>query len=285
MVIHSLFGIKPLCQQLHQLMDNKSFRDFIEHSPNNWKIDPQDANTHILNQSIAFLYEQLGIWEGCFAHFTYCPKLEGRCGRYCYFSNMSCTGNFWYYQLYMNHCRKIVKNSKDLNDSYTLHGGMLALIIAFLRIDLLDIYVAPENLAFQIEHILLFLLKPSFLTQLKQGLNDKMIEMNDETQDRFNLMNYSPSLRLKFLHKLCWSSRFGALMKFKRLMHYDDDLYIELRNIVKRLYNNFELFQQEWNLKEYTHLHNAMKQKEIHSKFKLIIQYLFGIACFMTVDV
>ena len=264
-----------MCKKLNELINNKSFCDFIEHSPSNWKIDPQDANMQMINQSIAFLYEELGIWASCFTNFINCPARQCRAQRHSYFSNLSCTGNLSYYQMYMQ-----LPNCKDLNDSYMLHSGMLALIAAFLRIDLLDIYVAPGKLCIKIEQVLLFLLKPSFLTQLKQGLNDKMIEMNDETQDRFNLMNYSPSLRLKFLHKLCWSSQFGAQISLQTPSRECKVNYDTLRKTVNNLYNNFESFEQEWNLNEYKHLqNNTIKQKEIHSKFQLIIRHIFGIAC------
>ena len=278
----SLFGIKQMETQLCQLLDNDVFRDFIQHSPTNWNKVAEQENKFILNQNVAFLYCELGNLKDCFTYFTHATnaKIGIHCGRHTYLSNLSCLGNFEYYTRFIRHCRKIScgHDEKDLKNSRALHTGILAMIAAFVRIDLLDVYILPADLPLQIEIILLFLIKPSTLTRLKQGLNDKMIEMNDETQDRFELINYSPLLRLKFLYKLCWCSQFGAQVSSPTK---PEAIYVELRDTIIDLYNNFESFSKEWNLKEYKDLHNNVcQQREIHSKFKLIVQYILGMSCF-----
>ena len=279
-MLGSLFEIKPICKQLNTLSKNPNFHNFIQDSPNNFKM--LEPNVWKINQCVSLLYQQLDdTLQSCFAYFTHAvnPRIHQQAGRVSYLGNLSCTGNFTFYEIYGKIIQHQVHEIEKLRPLSSLYVGILAMIAAFLRMDLLDIYMCPPQASMVPNTVLLFLIKPSTLTQLKQGLN-VMVEMNDETNERFNLLNYTPMLRLKFLYKLCWSGDFGTQIICSQMLPGSQNTYIELRKIVKYLYKNFELFAQEWNLNEYKHLHNnIIKQKEIHLKFQLIVQYLFGIGC------
>ena len=195
------------------------------------------------------------------------------------------------FTLYHNFLRDEFDNDESkIVQSGRILDGIFSLGCLFLRHDIIDSYIhynhIRDGLLEEPICCLLFLLNPDFLTQYKLcasnvvgiPLSEKeLFEMDIKNNDR-----YCPYNRLSLIKKLCFSSIFNISWRQASFVAHPTfaQRYIQLRKMVHKLYYNFDFFQRQWHLTEYSNFENDLKkQKKFHQDFQIIIQTLFGFGC------
>ena len=208
-----------------------------------------------------------------------------RNGRYSLFSQLSFTGNFEYYKLFID-------NGKDNHINTYGHGyivnsyvrmmhGMFALFCLYLRLDLLKSlkynckYLYQANNQYGLPLLALsFAANTMFLTNIKFfGANTLQTKINVDNITGHGIKNWKH--RLQFLYNLCYSSGFHIGLK-KYYCQSQSNFTFDHGfppAVLQSLYSDFNTFVENWQLE----LYDKEKQKEIHNKFKLIIQMAVGL--------
>ena len=305
--------IKPLVTQFNYLLrENEHFRYRITQSRKNFyhlKNCVNGMDEYISTSDLSYHWKSLDISHGAVCFSLYYNFQNEMKGRFSFFSELLCKGNFDRLITFMD------KNKEDdaskLKDSCCMYG-VLSMIVAFLRDDLLDnYYVSPsvpiipsfggievtgEFFGCNVEtfsQALLFLIDPNLLIQLKNHLLYMMISFTKEELFEFDLFlnpRYHPLHRIKFLWKLCWSSHFLKQFYNIQLTHTDDGsnlskdadfVHARLLDTISLLYNNQNEFEYLWNLNKYSDLANDKSKKDmIYNQFRIVIQGLCALSQF-----
>ena len=326
-ILAEMFGIKPLTNKLLQLIENnESFRNFLKYSKFNESLESTMSRRYednYTNCTLSFVWESVNrlnlskraierVYFDCFSTINgvYLPHEHAK-GKYSFFTDLACCGNFSYYKKFMDyHIHKSESESESqpiLSDCYQLRHGILVMFGAFLKINLLKQFscisdqgaainsMLPtqifrpipchtvENESVDCGPMMVYVLNPLELESFKVCLTSPRTSLIDITNingkkndafDIFGNINYHPIRRLEFMWQLCFSTRFA-----RELFHYKT--YNRWRKWVIESYSNFDYFVKFWCLNKYSHLeNNKIKQENIHFQFKLIIQYLLGLSSF-----
>ena len=272
MIIGNIYHIKPLCNTLSTLLHSNNsncFRQTIMHKKGEcFKIDNKNQRSwYKHNNHLMYLWNNMGLIKSSFSNTD--KEMYIIEGRQSFFSDLSLKGDFSHYSKFL-----------EVYDHYsTVLQGIEVLISMFLRTDLLDTFVFPSMYSIYTRQMLLCLLKPKTLLLHRQHLLDSMIPLNETEEFEFALYEnprYSPENRLKFLWKLLFSTKFSYSHN-RAATNFFQDLHIELRHCINKLYNSFEYFAKEWELDKYESMKNdPRKQYQLYGNFRIIIQALFG---------
>ena len=310
LILSYIYGcIKPLKTLLVDLLShNEHFQYRISESMDNF----QDGTTQngklraMSTSSLWHCWKQLDKTYGGRVFSYYNASIVKMKGRFAFFSDVLCKGEFDALTLFINSYKSRNNNNIcKIQDSCCMYG-VFCMITAFLRDDLLDddYYISPivrRNVNDGIGHIiesfsqaLLFLIDPNLILKLKEHLMmNMMIPFNDKELFEFDIKcnpRYHPFHRIKFLWKLCFSSHFlNQFYKMQMFESHDgsqinndaDCISFKLKQMVERLYYCQTQFENLWHLNIYKDLVNDKSTKDsIYQQFRVIIQALFGLCQF-----
>ena len=284
MTIASFYGIIPIAAELDRLFGNsKVFINDIQNFVPKNAIKVKNKAQYNFPNKLLHLWRRMGIIGSCFSSYT--RTTANLSGKPSFLTDLAAKGNFRYFEEF------VTKRDFKFKESGTVMEGILALICAFLRVDLLKKYKYCNcwDICGAKEHTCILLLSnPKYLIDLKNGLMNAMIPFNENDLFEFDIINnkrYSPQNRVKMIAKLCFSSQFALYLhgQWLRIQHESKISKFELlRSELIRLYNNFDDFCETWRLEEYNEFkNNDNKQKELHNEFRTAIQCLFGMTLFM----
>ena len=291
MILGSLYNIKPLKNRLETLITtNKQFLNVIQQKPSQLCQPNQhlsnDYNWFTFGSHLCYLWSNLQYGRDYFGnsnHYYY-----NITGRGMMMAELCCKGDFSLYLKFLGDCERDAIEDKVLSSGSIL-SGLFGLFVMFLRIDLIDNYIRYYRITavLKVWPVLIDLIDPGRLGHYLEDLNkNTMIPIDSEEElfefDILNNPRYHPNNRILTLWKLCWSTQFAhsLLRAFDGLVH-DPTVYSYLKQILLRLYHNFDAFQITWDLNRYSDLaRHKEKQYEIHDKFKIIVQSLFCVCEF-----
>ena len=315
LLLGAYYNIIPLISILKQALLNKDeFIKYIQYScnkPQNITFTPNPVAIYgygygLLNNEFAnhlrYLYQaSLGSIFGCLVlGYKHCVKPRSDImkmeGKLSLFAQLSLTGNFNYYKMFIDNVMTTgnENNAADQrrNKSYGMMlNGITTIFSLYLRTDLLKCVKYNNDYCYQMYNgfpflMILFAANPSMINefgkinQTKLGFN---IESNNDSVD--TSMKFEHQRRLYYLYNLCFSSKFlielykWCYVHKKNFNNVNSDdarqqFVIGRGIILQNMYNDCNEFVQKWQLTSF----NKKKQKEIHNKYKLLIQMLLGLS-------
>ena len=230
-------------------------------------------------------------------------------GRWSMFAQLCLTGNFDYFTKFMENIdlnRKHNDNDKRNNSSTNdvscdceqsqkrtydiLMNGMTTMFSLYLRLDLL------KSIKYNCTHCTNafnglslatfdFAANATLLKHLRQACENRFFFSGSAIN--YQLLNdkkhFHPKSRLFYLYNLCFSSKF--LIGWKKF--HSSGINSRFRqcyfaNSTTKLmdhHDNFDTFSKEWELSSFDDIgSDKEKQISIHEKFKVILQFTFGLA-------
>ena len=307
LILGSYYHIKPLiCELKRCLSDKIRFKHCIENARNRCKVWLAYAN------SLSYMYLE------CFGMYMFnsdyilgsniCPQdlttktTYSTIGKWSFFAQLSVTGNFEYFQSFMDNLFNIINENNDNNEDSTqstpksldiLMNGITSMFSVYLRLDLLKsskyncdhcsntFQGLPFNTFFCAAN-------PSILRQLRQGLENKFKFSFSNSAENHNCdgEHFHPNSRLYYMYNLCFSSKlivgwkkFHSLLGAGMYLGSRDSHYsIHVYRMIEQ-YKRFDKFAEIWQLDSFDDLKNDLEQQNvIHDKYRLILQYFFGLA-------
>ena len=276
-LLGKLYNIKPIVNQMDQLFD--AFEtvdiDWRKNGISNWGSRSTECGGYLWNayDENENEHEQC-IFSGCELSFmAQCSSIGDFSIVNQYFDDKCKSNNIWN------------KNRKYLHIANG--SGVLPMLALFLHTDFFEkrFYIPNINDILHLNAILspmqtlYALLNPSLLYEFAQYTEKKLMipVLNGKNKFEFDLINnprYDPLNRLKFLRKLCFSSKF-CFAFFGLDANYDNkrqELYSKIRNLMINMYDNYDVFESEWKLNEYSKYKNDNDKKQsLHESFKTII--------------
>ena len=285
-ILAEMFSIKPLSNKLLQLIKNESFRNFLKYSKFNGSMDRRmfaSYQDNCTNCALSFFWKSLSlanvrkkamenVYFDCFSWIDKIVLSHPK-GKYAFFSDLACCGNFSYYDKFMNY-HKGDKESQ-LSDCSKLRHGILVMFGAFLKINLLKQFSCDCGERLDCDQMMVYVLNPGQLQSFKNALTWPPTSLINITNiDGQKVINHHPTRRLEFMWQLCFSTRFAREL-------VTDRMYRHWRKWIIDSYSSFDYFVKFWCLNEYSDLKkNKLKQERIHFQFKLIVQYMLGLSSF-----
>ena len=333
-ILAEMFGIKPLTNKLLQLIENnESFRNFLKYSKFNESLESTMSRRYednYTNCTLSFFWELLSrlnvgkqtierMYFGCFSKINHVYlSHEHAKGKYAFFADLACRGNFVYYKKFMDYHMHKSENESQLilSDCYQLRHGILVMFGAFLNINLLKqfscisdidqgaaaarnhIRILPrsrlpliprhthENESIDCGQMMMYVLNPLQLESFKNCLTSPRISLIDITninitgKQNDDAFDIFGNINYHPIRRLEFMWQLCFSTRFAReLFHYKT--YHDWRKWVIESYSNFDYFVKFWCLNKYSYLkNNKRKQENIHFQFKLIMQYLLGLSSF-----
>ena len=269
------------------LLENDAFRDVIQFGkPRKVEIlEDENINIWAIEKYLGAFFSRFA-WPGgeCFSP-TFKWSTRGNAninlkGRPNLFSELCMKGDFSLYEKYIG----TLKKSQLRSDNYATHG-IFALMVFFMRFDLVENYIHYQDCIWEVNEILHFVLDPTIMVEYKNLLlKDGMIPLTKEDEYRMdiiqNIDKYHPKKRILMFYKLCYSTHLALSYSSRRVKYWrDHEIYTheKLRELVNSLYHSFDYFVQKWHLMEYKDVANDKRmQHKMHNQIKMLIQYFFG---------
>ena len=252
MILGHIYNIKPLFSRFRELllyMDE--FRHIVQFKKS---IKPGCKENYYIEDHLHYLGRKMKdpciLSQGGPWHY----EITGRPNLFC---DLSIKGNFLLYEEFAGTL------SKDDDIGGAIMGHVFTMIALFMRLDLFEDFRRKDFFCCG-RDVLLYLLDPSLLTQLKDNLKDAMIPLTSHDEFEFDLINnprYHPRNRIKFLAKLAFSSQF-ALCNLKVNLVVGKDVYLRLRELINKMYNSFEFFSNKWHLSSYQDIGNEKTNRK-----------------------
>ena len=277
MIIGNIYHIYPLCNTSNYLIhSNDCFRDTIMNKKAEcFEIDKNNNKKWYKHgNNLMYLWNNMGLMRNCFSGCDRWPfAMKGRSSL---LSDLAVKGDFSQYNKFVEKERHVGKIEYP-----SIKDGIDLLETLFVKLDFLDNLLYTPAAIFFTQHMLLCLLKPKLLLEHKQNLLNAMMPLSETEEYEFALYDnprYFPKNRIAFLWKLLFSTKFSRNHNRLALFYEcDDDIYIELREYITKLYNSFTEFKKEWYLDKYDTLkNNEIEQKQLYQDFRIVIQALFG---------
>ena len=201
-------------------------------------------------------------------------------GRAMFLAELCAKGDFSHYINFVRNINntksKICKNVQDCG--YSMFG-IFALIVIFIRLDLVNNYIHTDSHMCYAWNTIHFLFDPRSLKTYCNNLSRlAMVPLTLENElfefDFISNSRYHPRNRIMMLWKLCWSTGFTCgLLRHGLDPAYDRMVCEKVKTTIMNSYKSFNNFQSNWCLNEYSDLSsNVLKQKEIYKNFKIIVQ-------------
>ena len=278
-----IYSIKPI-HTLNELLflKNEAFRDVIRRGkPRNDAI-LDGENRFIIDKYLGSFFSRFAKPCGeCFSPLFRCePHVRGRLNL---LAELCMKGDFGLYEKYI---ATLTKYQLRFEDTHLLNG-VFALMVLFMRFDLMENYIHCQDKIWEVNEILHFVLDPTIMIEYKNLLlKDGMIPLTKEDEFRMDIIKntktYHPKQRILMFRKLCYSTSLGFSYAFRGKKYWEDyEIYTheKLRELINNIYDSFDYFVSKWHLMEYKDIANdETLQHEMHNQVKMLIQYFFGFA-------
>ena len=224
-------------------------------------------------------------------------------GRWSMFAQLSLTGNFHHFTNFIDKTFEDDKNvfqdknscineSKELQSNChpkktfdILMNGMTTMFSLYLRLDLLT---SPKYNCHHCSNAFHglpletfeFAADPTILKHLKYKCQNTFLFQDTTIYQSINIndnKHFHPVSRLFYLYNLCFSTKFLIGLKKWRCMRGQHCIN-SLRRLMPK-YWSMNVFIKDWELKTFDDIgDNKEKHINIHKKFQLILQFVFGLA-------
>ena len=279
MILGSLYAIKPIERLFGSLLfTDEAFRHVIQRAkPINNESQP---DVWCIEKYLGPFWQRF-VPRGGICFDPYFNVYKEMRGRPTLFAEICMKGDFSLYEKYI----ETVKDKSVLRlQSGDAMNGIFALMVLFMRFDLVENYIHFKDRISEVNEIIHFVLDPTTMVKYKdQLLKDGMIPLTQEDEFRMDIFknkSFHPKNRILMFYKLCYSTNFAFSHSFRSYTYASQNLmytHTKLRQLIQNLYDSFDYFVETWHLEKYDDIANdETLQHKMHDQLKMLIQYFFG---------